>query len=196
MRRNYVPALVFVATASVLACRPVSSADVAAQRADRAAFSGGSATEVSRSCVVTGVETCFNAIDDNCNGLVDEGCGLKTGMIQLLAAWDEASVDVDLALELPSGAVIDKSNRNRDSFALDRDCPKDGCSDQNEEGIVFAGGEPAAGEYNLTVKLARPADLTADGVNVHVGGRLGTHSHAATVRLTVAHPSEVLKFVL
>lgn len=195
MLRNY-PVFAFVMAASVLACRPASSAGAAADRADRAAFSGGPSAEISRSCVVTGVETCFNAIDDNCNGLVDEGCGIKTGMIQILAAWDEASVDVDLALELPSGAVVDKSNRNRDSFSLDRDCPKDGCADQNEEGIVFAGGEPAAGEYAITVKLARPADLTADGVNVHVGGRLGTHSHAATVRLTVAHPSEVLKFVL
>src|ERR1700733_1512749 len=33
---------------------------------------------LAQACTPTGPELCFNAVDDNCNGVIDEGCGLET----------------------------------------------------------------------------------------------------------------------
>jgi len=35
-----------------------------------------------------GPEICGNAIDDNCNGIIDEGCGLRTGKVQFEVGVD------------------------------------------------------------------------------------------------------------
>src|SRR5687767_6998887 len=32
-------------------------------------------------CTPTGVEVCFDARDNNCNGVLEEGCGLRTGIL-------------------------------------------------------------------------------------------------------------------
>ncbi|HEX2669854.1 MAG TPA: hypothetical protein VHM25_03225, partial [Polyangiaceae bacterium] len=57
-------------------------------------------------CAPTGPELCFNATDDNCNGIIDEGCGLHTGLVQFAIAWNEPRADVDLRLFDPSGELI------------------------------------------------------------------------------------------
>ena len=43
-----------------------------------------------RACTPSGPELCFNARDDNCNGIIDEGCGVSTGLVQFVIAWDDA----------------------------------------------------------------------------------------------------------
>ena len=48
-------------------------------------------------CTPTGPEICFNAVDDNCNGVIDEGCGIATGPLQFTIAWGDNPADVDLA---------------------------------------------------------------------------------------------------
>ena len=56
-------------------------------------------------CTPTGIEKCFDAHDDNCNGVIDEGCGLHTGILQFAIAWEAVEADVDLNVYDPSGEI-------------------------------------------------------------------------------------------
>src|SRR4051812_38076079 len=55
-------------------------------------------------CTPTGSEMCFDATDNNCNGVLDEGCGVHTGPLQFAAAWEEGP-DVDLDVTDPAGEL-------------------------------------------------------------------------------------------
>ena len=63
-------------------------------------------------CVPTGPELCFNAQDDNCNGIIDEGCGVGTGVLQFMIAWGDSPADVDLSVVDPNAVRVSKSNRS------------------------------------------------------------------------------------
>jgi hypothetical protein len=58
-----------------------------------ALWNGGSAGakkathEVPHACAKNESKTC-NGRDDDCNGKIDEGCGMKSGALQLLGSWD------------------------------------------------------------------------------------------------------------
>jgi tRNA (guanosine-2'-O-)-methyltransferase len=152
-------------------------------------------------CTPTGPELCFNAVDDNCNGVIDEGCGLQTGLLQFTIAWNAAAADVNLTLvgpgdeRLPSGR--DRSTKS--GFHLDRDCPgDDGCGGQNVENIYFDGQEPPRGSYEVDIVLV---DLHgADSpVPVRFGARLGSRTVGFDVSLAPgddAQKKKAFTFVL
>src|SRR5262245_35917472 len=86
---------------------------------------------VTTACTPTGPEPCFTANDDNCNGVIDEGCGVGTGVLQFTVAWGDSPADVDLIVTDPAGAKVHKGNRSIPSgLALEKDCPGDGCHQQ------------------------------------------------------------------
>ena len=157
-----------------------------------------------QACTPTGPELCFNAIDDNCNGVIDEGCSERTGVLQFVIAWDDTTkthnggADVDLVLFAPNDEKIQSQERARSTksgFHLDRDCPTDGCGGQNVEDVYFDGAEPPKGHYVVELRLidARTAELP---VVVEFGARMGSRAFHAKVPLTVGEEKKTFAFDL
>jgi len=135
-------------------------------------------TTLEQACTPTGPELCFNAVDDNCNGIIDEGCGVQTGLLQFAIAWSAAAADVNIVVVTPALERVpsDRARSTASGFHLDRDCPADeGCNGQNMENVFFDGSEPPRGHYLVEIVLV---DLHgADPpVKVRFGGRLGART--------------------
>ena len=146
-----------------------------------------------QACTPTGPELCFNATDDNCNGVIDEGCGLATGPLQFTIAWGDSPANVDLRVTAPTGAMVDAARPTQsDGLRLDRDCPRDNCFGQNVENALFDGTEPPRGKYIVEIILSdsRGASLP---INVRFGARVGARSYGAD--LTLARKDDKKAFV-
>lgn len=124
-----------------------------------------------------GAEICFNATDDNGNGLLDEGCGVEQGDVQFLIAWTEGDLDVDLHVTGPSGETATLGTRTRDGLTKLRDCPGEGqeCQERNQEEVVLDGSESNAGRYVVRVRLEDLGSRTPP-VQVRLGARLGART--------------------
>lgn len=149
-------------------------------------------------CTPTGPELCFNAVDDNCNGVIEEGCGVATGPLQFVVAWGDSPADIDISLTAPNKEKVQDQETHRASrsgFHLDKDCPNDGCGDQNFENIYFTGAEPPKGHYTVEVRLV---ELRAAESPVHVrfGARLGGRVFGADLLLTQAEDKKTFGFDL
>jgi tRNA (guanosine-2'-O-)-methyltransferase len=139
---------------------------------------------VAAACTPTGPELCFNANDDNCNGLIDEGCGVGTGVLQFMIAWGDSPADVDVTVVDPTGTKVHKGNRGSPgALQLEKSCPDDDCHHQNVENVFFEGSEPPKGRYVAEVKLVDPhgAELP---VKVHFSVRIGSRTYAMDLALS------------
>lgn len=149
---------------------------------------------VTAGCTPTGPELCFNANDDNCNGIIDEGCGVGTGVLQFMIAWGDSPADVDLSVLDPNGARVTKSNRSAPSgLALEKDCPDDGCHQQNIENVYFEGTEPVPGRYVVEVTLVNPRNAELP-VKVHLSARVGSRTWAMDLALSPGHGQDTRGF--
>jgi tRNA (guanosine-2'-O-)-methyltransferase len=138
---------------------------------------------VTSACTPTGPEICFNASDDNCNGVIDEGCGVGTGVLQFVVAWGDSPADIDIVVSDPTGSKVHKSNRSTNGgLQLEKNCPEDGCHGQNLENVFFEGVEPPRGKYVVEVKLVEPhgAELP---VRAHLSARVGNRTFAMDLLL-------------
>jgi hypothetical protein len=66
------------------------------------------ATQIELACTEGVDETC-NAVDDDCDARIDEGCGWDGGPVQVVAAWNRG-VDLELLVE-GGGVAIDHDGR-------------------------------------------------------------------------------------
>ena len=165
--------------ALVCACRPVAPAHVAdAVSVVPTNLVAPEGTTLLQVCTPTGPELCFNAIDDNCNGVIDEGCGLQTGVLQFMIAWGASPADVNLVVTTPKNErVPDERTRSTPSgFHLDHDCPSDdSCAGQNVENVYFEGADPPHGRYLVEIALVDLHGIDPP-VRVQFGARLGARS--------------------
>lgn len=148
-------------------------------------------------CTPTGVEMCFDARDDNCNGVIDEGCGLHTGVLQFVIAWEAAAADVDLNVYDPGGELARLGEPTSTGLVKDRECPQAGneCQGQNVENVFLAEGEPKRGKYRVVVRLDKLNGATAP-VRVRLGARVGQRPFGMTVELSPGPSTEEKSFEL
>ena len=62
------------------------------------------ASPVEVECEYGAYETC-NAVDDDCNGMIDDVCGYEGGDVQITIGWNSGA-DIDLYVTDPSGATL------------------------------------------------------------------------------------------
>jgi hypothetical protein len=126
-------------------------------------------------CIKTGLETCFDARDDNCDGLVDEGCGLPVSVLQIVVAWDDATTNLDLEVTDPSGEVAQVGEPTTLGLVRDRDCPgsESACGGQNVEVVTLERDAVPTGRF--LVRLVRRSPIIPQkSLLVRLGGHIGT----------------------
>lgn len=165
--------------------------------APRSASSEASLIELREACVPTGPERCGNARDDNCNGIIDEGCGIATGIVQFVIAWDAPLADVDLLVTDPEGDLVEVRRKSSGGLVKDRDCPgrRRECRGNNFENVYLVGDEPKRGTYGVRVRLERLEDEDVP-IRVTFGARVGPKNYATTVLLMRPEDERKLVFRL
>jgi tRNA (guanosine-2'-O-)-methyltransferase len=161
---------------ALVACAPQAPAKGPEATTEVTNVTGPAGVTLVAACTPTGPELCFNAVDDNCNGVIDEGCGEPTGLLQFTIAWAATAPDVNLVVITPAHERVpsERARATASGFHLDHDCPADdGCNGQNEEDVYFDGIEPPRGHYVAEISLV---DLHGGDapVRVRFGARLGS----------------------
>jgi len=144
----------------------------------------GSAPALTEACVTGGPERCFNATDDNCNGILDEGCGIATGPVQFAIAWEPAEVDVDLLVTDPLGELAEVGRPLSSGLKKQHDCPnREGdCRSGNLENVYLDGAEAPRGTYRVRIVLESLGGKNPP-IRVRFGARVGPRSHGTEVHL-------------
>lgn len=148
-------------------------------------------------CTPSGVEMCFDAYDNNCNGVIDEGCGLNTGVLQFTIAWSEAVADVDLNVSGPDGDLARFDRPSQSGLLKDRDCPgaDNQCYGQNVENVFLAEGRPRRGRYRVVVRLEDLHDATAP-IKVRLSARIGQRHFSTALELKERNDQQKFEFTL
>lgn len=166
---------------STLACGLLAVACHPGAGAEPSSAASGSARPVfapARPPEILWTERCYDAIDDNDNGLVDEGCAEVTGALQFVVAWDRAPANVDLVVLDPSGQAAMPGAPTTLGLVHSGDCPgtERRCLGHDWEGVSLEGAEVIAGKYRVRVRLGASEEagaLARRGVVVHLGVRAG-----------------------
>jgi hypothetical protein len=134
---------------------------------------------VEAQCPRSASETC-NGLDDDCNGVIDDGCGYQSGSIQITASWDSGA-DVDLYVTDPAGETIMYNAEHRRSASggvMDHDARGDCRREQQNahvENVYWSVERPPSGSYKVDVAYWGPcgdAGNTHTTVSIAVGGKV------------------------
>jgi hypothetical protein len=121
-----------------------------------------------------------NALDDNCDGVIDEGCGYRSGAIQITVGWDSGA-DIDLYVTDPAGETIcfrKDERRSASGGHMDHDSRGD-CRTQQEinriENVYWEGSRPLEGDYRVELHYFSPCghnQETTTTISISVAGRI------------------------
>lgn len=122
------------------------------------------ATAMAPSCTEGTLERC-DAVDQNCDGRIDEGCGYEPGPLQVTMAWN-SDADVDLRVTGPAGEVLPRDREDAGA-----------CGDTSRDRIenVHAPA-PTAGRYEVALRYASECEqeigTTTATVSIAASGRV------------------------
>ena len=143
----------------------------------RVSVGGVGITAVQSTCNPNAPEVC-NGLDDNCNGVIDEGCGFSSGHIQITLAW-ATGADLDLYVTDPSGYQISYSRtRSPSGGHLDHDA-RGACvrsqAGATIENVYWNTPQPPRGTYVVEVHNysgCQVSDATQATLSIAVGGQV------------------------
>lgn len=135
-------------------------------------------------CVPTAMEVCADSVDNNCNGAIDEGCGVHTDVVHVALAWSEPDADLDLVVTDPMGQPVQVLEPTDLGLVKDRDCPgeRDRCRAPNSESVYLVRQQIPRGTLQVHVRLTR-LGASAQPVRARISARLGQRSYSATIEL-------------
>jgi hypothetical protein len=135
-------------------------------------------------CQPNAFEQC-NALDDDCNGIIDDDCGYESGSVQITVGWNSGA-DIDLYVTDPSGSTLyynEQHDRSPIGGHLDHNARGDCRREQHNSRIENAyWPAPAhAGKYRVALHYFSPCDKGASTeatLSVAVDGQLlGTYRY-------------------
>lgn len=120
-----------------------------------------------------------NALDDDCNGVIDDECGYESGDVQITLSWNTGA-DLDLYVTDPSGATLyynEKHKRSRIGGHLDHDARGDCRREQQNPRIenVYWPAPARVGVYKVELNYFSPcgrASTTEATLSAVVSGQL------------------------
>jgi len=143
--------------------------------------------QVLGSSCTPGAAEVLNGIDDNCNGLIDEGF-VGTGNLQITLGWNTPA-DLDMYVIDPAGFEISyQQTQSPTGGYLDRDA-RGACTDGEVGENVFWSGTPPPGHYTVRVNYYSSCDAagpTTFSLSVSYAGQIvGAYQYTITPEQTV-----------
>jgi hypothetical protein len=118
-----------------------------------------SAKSIQLECDHAAYEEC-NAVDDDCNGVIDDECGYEGGEVQITVGWNSGA-DIDLYVTDPSGSTLyynERHNRSKIGGHLDHDARGDCRKEQPNPRIenAYWPAPARAGTYGVELHYFSP----------------------------------------